>query len=170
MAKVEQIPWYREKLVWLIIAIPASSIIFGIFMLTMAINGKDTLIRDDYYKDGLMINQEIERDLKAHQLGLTAELILDGTQVTVRLSSNQVLGSSELIKLQLLHPTLADNDIELMMINDGDHFRANIEKPINGRRYVQLSNQNDEWRLKGESWFPSDQPVKLESSVRVRNE
>ncbi len=170
MAEVQQLPWYKEKWVWLLIAIPSASIIFGIFMLTMAVKGKDSLVRDDYYKDGLMINQELEKDQMAYELGLSADLELDGTLVTVTLSSNKVIAPGELIKLRLLHPTLADHDTELMMVSDGIHFRANIESEISGRRYIQLSNQSEDWRLKGESWFPSDQPIRLEPSVRIENE
>ncbi len=50
---VPAVPWYRYKLVWMIIAIPAASVIAGINMIYLAVNTDDGLVVDDYYKEGM---------------------------------------------------------------------------------------------------------------------
>ncbi|WP_020409777.1 FixH family protein [Hahella ganghwensis] len=170
MTEIQSAPWYKEKWVWLLIAIPGSSILFGIFMITMAVSGKDSLVRDDYYKDGLMINQELQRDQKAYDMGLTASLQISDQTISVTLSDPATVPAGQLLKLRLLHPTLADNDLDIMLVPNGDHFRGSYSQAIEGKRYLQLSDQNDVWRLKGESWLPREDSILLEPSVSQTNE
>ena len=66
------LPWYKYKLVWMIIAIPAASVIAGINMIYLAVNTDDGLVVDDYYKEGMAINQSLQRDKTAAELGLIA--------------------------------------------------------------------------------------------------
>ncbi len=170
MTEIQSVPWYKEKWVWLLIAIPTSSIIFGIFMITMAVSGKDSLVRDDYYKDGLMINEELKRDQKAADLGLTAQLTISDQEIEITLSNPEIIPRDQLLRLRLLHPTLADGDMEIMLVSNGDHYRATFEGSIEGKRYLQLSDQQDVWRLKGESWLPRTDPILLQPSLSQPNE
>ena len=73
------LPWYKYKLVWMIIAIPAASVIAGINMIYLAVNTDDGLVADDYYKEGMAINQNLKRDRTAAELGLGAELVIEDT-------------------------------------------------------------------------------------------
>ena len=56
----------------LLIAIPFAAVIFGIFMVTVALWFPDDLVVDDYYKDGMAINQNIDKQLLATELGRAA--------------------------------------------------------------------------------------------------
>ena len=70
--------WYREPLVWMVIAIPASSVVFGIFMLVVSIQSYDGLLVDDYYKRGMEINRVLDRDRAAARHGMSAQVRLTG--------------------------------------------------------------------------------------------
>ena len=68
-------PWYRHPWVWGIIAIPGSSVIVGIVMITLAASGPTDLVRDDYYKAGLTINQEFGARERAAELGIEVKVL-----------------------------------------------------------------------------------------------
>ena len=83
------LPWYKYKLVWMIIAIPAASVIAGINMIYLAVNTDDGLVVDDYYKEGMAINQSLQRDKTAAELGLTARLVIEQSGDMVTLNRNK---------------------------------------------------------------------------------
>ena len=67
-------PWYREPLVWMVLAIPAAAVIAGAVMLVLANATWDGLVTDDYYQRGMQINRSLTRDAEAARLGLEATL------------------------------------------------------------------------------------------------
>jgi len=77
MTRTDSKPWYRQFWPWFLIAIPFSSVVMGVVMINLAISGKDSLVREDWYKDGMAINQRLDKQLKAKELGIKAELTLD---------------------------------------------------------------------------------------------
>ncbi|MGB5604303.1 MAG: FixH family protein, partial [Gammaproteobacteria bacterium] len=82
----QALPWYTYKIVWLVIAIPAASVFAGMFMIYLAVNTDDGLVVDDYYKEGMAINQSLLRDKTATKLGLSAQLRVEEAGDMVRLS------------------------------------------------------------------------------------
>ena len=52
-------PWYREPLVWMVVAIPAAAVIAGAVMLVLANATWDGLVADDYYERGMQINRSL---------------------------------------------------------------------------------------------------------------
>ncbi len=79
--------WYREPWPWIVMIAPAAAVLGGAVMLWLAISTYDGLVSDDYYKQGLAINQVLRRDERAAELGYRAHASLseDGTQVRVLL-------------------------------------------------------------------------------------
>ena len=65
---------------------PAVAVVSGALMLWLAITSYDGLVSDDYYKQGLAINQVLRRDKRASELGYQAHASLsdDGTLIRVR--------------------------------------------------------------------------------------
>ena len=83
------VPWYKYKLVWMVIAIPAASVVAGINMIYLAVNTDDGLVVDDYYKEGMAINQSLQRDRNAAELGLAAQLMVEDSGNMIRLNFNK---------------------------------------------------------------------------------
>jgi hypothetical protein len=54
------------------ISIPFSAVIMGVVMIWLAVDTDDGLVADDYYKQGLAINDVITLDKKASELNLSA--------------------------------------------------------------------------------------------------
>ena len=146
--------WYRQPLVWMLIAIPLSAIFGGVAMIYLASTSDDGLVKDDYYKYGKQINLVIERDQEAKRIGLTGNfnLQVDTGVVIVKLKTDS--GSlPDTISLELLHSTRAGNDQRIALIRTADKDYHGLAKPlVPGRWYVQLTTP--EWRLSGQLQQP----------------
>lgn len=176
-------PWYREKWVWLLIAIPASSVVFGIIMLTLAIRSDTALVSDDYYKEGLAINQTMARERVAETLGLSGTMTLDDTsgQLNIVLDSSisssaegQRLGhipTPPALVLEVAHPTKADQDafIQLYPSQTGSAsygsyesvVSAEVLQKLSGRRYFSLTDSANTWRMRAEGNLAQEDSVAI---------
>ncbi|NNJ73016.1 MAG: nitrogen fixation protein FixH, partial [Enterobacterales bacterium] len=67
-------PWYKQFWPWFIMALPASAVIAGITTVVIAYKNADSLVVDDYYKEGKAINFRIARIKEAENRGYTASL------------------------------------------------------------------------------------------------
>jgi hypothetical protein len=108
-------PWFRQPLVWMLIAIPGSAVVFGIYMIYLAISTADGLVVDDYYKEGLAINQQIARDARAAELALAAEIEIDAGSghVKVVFDQGRLPAAPDDLLLALRHPTREVHDIDV---------------------------------------------------------
>jgi hypothetical protein len=111
-------PWYREPFVWLVIVIPATSVVMGAVMIALAVSSQDGLVVDDYYRRGLEINKVIERDEAAAAYRLEADLVLDASRGVVRatLVGSDAFVRPSMLRLALMHPTRSGLDQELFLI------------------------------------------------------
>jgi hypothetical protein len=67
--------WYKEPWPWILMAGPGIVIIAGFVTAWLAVTSNDGLVTDDYYKQGLTVNQRLQRDNAAGKLGLHADII-----------------------------------------------------------------------------------------------
>ena len=156
-------PWHREPWVWLIIALPMSAVIAGMFTLYLAITTSDGLVVDDYYKRGKAINLDLARDQAAARYELEAQLMIDPQdgQVTVQLLSRDKL-RPELVRMLLMHPTRAGHDQVVRLEPAGEGIYSGVISPLAPASWhVQL--EADDWRLSGRTPLPQAGPLRLES-------
>lgn len=159
-------PWYRQFWPWFLIALPATAVIASIATLIIAMKNPDGLVVDDYYKEGLAINQTLARDRHARFLGLHAEGgIGPGGQVQLVLQGKQPQPAQRL-RLSLLHPTRADQDqvigLELSHTSPA-RFRGEFESvPGVGHWHVLLEPESGHWRLTGRMASSGDGRLQLE--------
>lgn len=50
-------PWYRYGWPWFLMSFPAMAVVLGFHLLYLAMNTNNSLVVDDYYKQGKGINQ-----------------------------------------------------------------------------------------------------------------
>jgi len=144
-------PWYRQFWPWFLMALPASAVIAGITTVIIAMQTEDTLVSDDYYKDGLAINQDLKRENIARSMGLQA-LIHINLQGDLRLtmSANQPLPAWPAIQISLSHPTQASKDITYTALIDRQGNYVVPQTSIHaGRWYIKLEAPGQGWRLNG---------------------
>ncbi len=148
MADAEKRPWYREFWLWFVLAPPMASIVLGLSLLATAIINADSVVVDDYYQVGRALHRVQEKEVRAEELGLHGQLVMDrehGT-ITLRLDGNQELPDT--LSLALSHATHASRDLELDLQRDSSGlYRADARRPIHGRYYLRLTSEADGWLI-----------------------
>jgi hypothetical protein len=71
-------PWCRQAWPWFLISLPATAVVAGLITFYLAARGWDGPVANDYYKQGLAINEELTRSSRAAELGVTASVKLSG--------------------------------------------------------------------------------------------
>ena len=130
---------------------PACVVVAGCVTAWLAFHNADGLVVDDYYKQGLAINQTLGRSETAARLDLKAELRFGDNRVSVSLGNAAVRGK---IMLRLVHPTRAgrDQSLELAAVRPGMYEGA-LQPVPPGRWHVVL--EDSAWRLAGDWILPS---------------
>jgi uncharacterized protein len=147
-------PWYRYGLAWFVIGIPVSSIITGSIFIWISFSQADSLVADDYYKQGRGINQRLEKDQAAADRGITITPTIraqaNGSQrIEVRFTAHAGTATPALLRLRLSHPTLDQKDILATLVKSGSGlYRSDVPGISAGRWYVQLEDENSEWRVR----------------------
>ena len=75
----DSLPWYKERWTWLLMLMPATAIVAGFITLWLAITSFDGLVADDYYKQGLAINQTLAR-ANAGATGLAVQVVASSVE------------------------------------------------------------------------------------------
>ncbi len=143
------LPWYKHKLVWMLIAPPAAAIVAGMFTIWLAVTTSDGLVVDDYYKKGKAINRSLKRDKLASELGLSAQLNIEETDDILRvyLDKGSLPRYPEKLTLHLQHATQSNLDqlMQLAPAPDGLYI-GYLSAPIQeGIWHISLAT--NEWRL-----------------------
>ena len=162
--------WYRNPLVWMMIALPACSVVAGISTVVIAFRVFDGVVVDDYYARGKAINVTIERDVAAQRRGLAAvasltpEVDATGgaapTSVEVTVSALDVAALPAVLKLAFLHATHggADAQVELARSASG-LYRAALPPLAPGKYHLQI--EAEDWRIVGALRQPAERTTSL---------
>lgn len=156
----ESRPWYKEYLLWLVIILPVSAVVAGISTVIIAYQNKDDLVVDDYYKQGLAINRNLDEINQAQKLKLDAKLVFLGNTIKASVKSQQIIKGD--LQLDVIHPTQKIKDHHFTLINSGNNeFRAHNPFVISGSRYLRLSSIQGQWILKIRHNVTPDHPIEL---------
>lgn len=145
---IEKTPWHKEPLMILVVGLPALSVIVGGIILYFAITGKDSLVSDSYYKDGMSYTEDrlFDKNAKTHTISATLTIMDKIINIDVDADSDQI---PEALLLQLIHPTLSSQDINLMLIRTGEK-NYTVQKTLHlpARWKVWLTSQSKQWRVR----------------------
>lgn len=135
-------------MVLLMLGLPAIVVVASFITLFLAIKTNDGVVTDDYYKQGLAINQDLARDDKAKAMGLSAQMNITGTAIELKLtgSANAALvGQPIQLSLQNMASKTEDSVVALVPVGEGV-WRGQLKKELSsGHWLVQLEGQD--WRL-----------------------
>jgi hypothetical protein len=142
-------PWYKQQWPWLLIALPASAVLGGIATIIIAVNSPNSLVADDYYKQGLAINQLSHRLRAATALGVQGLLRAHGDRLLLELQSDEALALPDSLRLEFAHATRAelDQSIELTRI-DNRLYQAPYPPLPPGSWYIRLRSDALNWELR----------------------
>ena len=123
-------PWYRQRWPWLLITPPAVAVIGCIATITLAIRSNDGVVAEDYYKQGMAINQQLARKDRAVALGVQANVqargVAAGDALVVRLTAAQPLPPEASLTVRMVHPgrSGADRSAVLARRSSSDDGRS----------------------------------------------
>jgi len=154
-------PWYREPWPWLLMAGPAVVVVAGAATLWLAVASDDGLVADDYYKQGLAINQVLSRAAEARARGYRAQVLFIPGQdrVRVTLAGERLPG---VLRLHLAHPTRAglDHVVTLPAVAPGV-YEGPVAPLAPGRWRLVLEDAPGNWRLAGDWRAPGRAVLQL---------
>lgn len=146
------LPWYKEKWLWLIISLPLSVIIGCIFTVNIAFKNADTVVNNDLQSRGLTAEGQLEQEVMAKKLGISASLSIERRQgqVVLILTHKQPIEMPSELTLHLTHATLAEYDqqITLKKTNENE-YTGELQNFYAGKRYLSLLPNKGNWELKG---------------------
>ncbi len=144
----DTVPWYRQFWPWFLIMLPASVVVAGLTTLVIANRHADDLVVDEYYKNGLAINRQLEKKQRAEALGISATLRFSGDRVILQTEGPVREGS---LRLFLSHPLESDRDFEATLHRSGaGSYHATLPTAVAPRWHWRLESAGDDnWRLDG---------------------
>lgn len=162
----ENQPWYKQRWPWLLMLGPILVVIAGIVTTWLAIVSNDGLVTDDYYKQGLAVNQRLQRDHLASSLGLQADIMRADNNIRLFIHSNEGVELPKALVLKMAHPTRAGHDQSIEMILEGQGlYSGKLTGEAVGRWLVSIEDPAGQWRLQGEWQADSEGPLRLRAQA-----
>lgn len=142
-------PWYKQFWPWFIIAIPGSSVIVGVVMITLALQDTGGLVREDWYKEGMAINQRLDKQNKAKTAGIKGSFTFSGDENIISLRMDNIDHAKEsVLTLELVHPTLKQRDMSVQLyLTPQNTYFAKLEQTPAGLYYAQLRSEAGQWEI-----------------------
>lgn len=156
----KQKPWYKQFWPWFLIALPLSSVIAGVTTVIIAANTTDSMVVDDYYKDGLAINESLAKKNKAKDMGIEAELVFSENKLLVKVTSKEAIKDSLFLNFQ--HATLSEKDFRLALKKDAKgNYYSELEDNVDGSWFISLFPYQESWELEKKVTLPSSLEIRL---------
>lgn len=148
-------PWYKQFWPWALIMLPLTAVVVDLMFISFTLDVADNKVNDNYYKEGLVINETKTEDEAARGLGLSAEVRVNGQQVTLQVDGRDTASLAGLA-LAFNHPMAARHDASLTLQAMGNgRFEGELAAPLDSPRwYLELRGtagaEATPWRLRGE--------------------
>ena len=153
-------PALKEPLLWLVIALPLAAVIAGIATLAIAVRaGGSEAVPDPVRRTAQVQQLDLAPDHIARNEGISARLVLEADgQLQVGVVPDQ---SADVLLLQLIHPTDAEQDRQVALTRHDATWRAVL--PVTDLSHdwrLQLAPADGRWRLHGR-WTKASKAVEL---------
>jgi uncharacterized protein len=141
-------PWYRELWPWLLISGPAAVIVAGAATMWIAFASADALVAEDYYRQGLAINQRLAKEDEARRRGISAVVRLTPERLHVDLQGE----APPALFVHLAHATRAGHDLRLRLspVAPGA-YEAELSDLPRGHWRIVIEDPRGTWRIAREA-------------------
>lgn len=144
-------PWYRQFWPWFVFGLPATVVIACMITIYIAVSNPDSLVKDNYYREGLAVNRDLAAQQAASALGVRAVLHANSstTDVSVKLRGEFTSPPQQLMLL-FIHPNDAQRDMVVPLYAvDAEQYIGELPAAVTGRWHLQLSPADTrEWQVK----------------------
>lgn len=160
--------WYKEP--WLLLVVGGPLIVVCASLITgfIAFRGADQVVAKDYYKQGLMINTNLQRDTKARELQLNAKMQLDLQAQSIQLNLQSRSDFPETIQLSIASSGAQSGSVEEVIRRipmkhvGGGKYQADLRDATKGKNVLDTSAvkllhvklETNDWRLTGDWYDP----------------
>ncbi|MDN4501472.1 FixH family protein [Alteromonadaceae bacterium BrNp21-10] len=156
-------PWYKQFWPWFLITVPIITVIMSGYLIVLAFNTEDSMVIDDYYKEGKAINLQLAKIKRAKALNIRGQLFIEEQALRLSLDSNPPLDGSALT-LDFHHPTLERLDFSLLLtLNAKGEYTAPLETTLSGKWSLTLSPFDNDWKLQQAVSLPRQGAIVLDT-------
>ena len=150
------LPWYRYAAPWLLMLGPFVVVVAGFITLGLAIRSNDGLVAEDYYKQGLAINQTIAQAQRADALQVRARLQIGGDRLHVSLSQREGTSMPPRLRLSFSNEARSGVDQSVELEGIGSEFHGAMPTLPSGLWLVLLEDGDRTWRRSKPVRIPHD--------------
>jgi len=156
-------PWYKQGWPWFLFGLPAISVVVGITLYIIATQWNvDSIVTDDYFKDGKGVEIRDERFMHAQSLGLSAHATVREGAISVRLSAAQENDLPAVLHLTIVHPTQDRFDQHMLLQKGEDGVYSGTLKPLHASRWLfRLEDETRAWSMTGNANIPTETEVSI---------
>jgi hypothetical protein len=173
MLRTDEKKWYQQFWPWFLITLPTVVIIACLYTLYLAMHNPLSMVKKDYYQEGLTINKNIAELERARALGLVATLELQDSRIIhLELRSSVDFEPSTTLTLLFNHPMDDSKDLSFVLhkqaatsFTTGQLSEQQWQLMTSEKRwYVQLQPPAIDWVLQGETDYGTFNRVTLDAS------
>jgi hypothetical protein len=167
--------WYKEPWLLLVVGGPLFVVAASIYTGILAWRGSDKVVAQDYYKQGLMINKDLQRDAKARELQLSATITLDLAANKMRMSLTANAALPETVQLSLASSGgsgISVNEVlrrlPMKLARPGQYegeLNASTNHALTSVKLFHVKVETTDWRLTGD-WFDPEQRLAQLSAAK----
>lgn len=152
-------PWYKERWSWIVMSGPAIVVVAGFYTFYLAVNTEDTLVTDDYYKEGKNIILEVERDQYADKHHISAQAFIQNDMSGVMVLTKGQYDENSPLTLKFFHPTIGKYDMDVPLVQSANNpfqYTAKLPEslPKTNSWIMRLQDDKDTWRIEAR-WIVS---------------
>jgi hypothetical protein len=139
--------WYKQFWPWFLIIVPITSMVLSFSMMGLAFNGEDSMVIDDYYKEGRAINLKIKKFEKAKLLNISTrtQIFSDYVEVIFMSGSPESDGA---LTLDFFHSTQKFKDFSVVLLRDANGiYRAPLAADVSGKWQLSLHPFDENWKI-----------------------
>jgi hypothetical protein len=133
---------------------PGVVVVAGIVTAWIAVTTSDGLVTDDYYKQGLAVNQKLARNDAAAAMQLEARVRLAAGRIDLKLTSRAEAPMPARVRVTLAHPTRGGEDQKVVLAGDKGVYAGQIAVLGPGRWLVVIEDEAGSWRMAGSVQLP----------------
>jgi hypothetical protein len=153
--------WYKQFWPWFLIIVPLTSMVLSFTMMNLAFTGKDSMVIDDYYKEGRVINLKIKKLQQAKILNISTKTQVFADYVEVTFISGEPENGEALI-LDFYHSTQKFKDFSVTVLRDANGvYRAPLTDDTLGKWQLSLHPFNEDWKIQKVVSLPQKNPFDL---------
>lgn len=165
-----RVRWHKEPWVWLVIAGPVIVVCAALYTAFLAYKGADKVIAEDYYRQGLMVNQDIRRDANARDWKMSADLQFDTDTgiITIKVQSAVALPSTLMLSVAESSANSPVNEVirrgTLLQVTPGIYQLSFPQPTAIERKEIAIWHikiEASDWRLTSDWHDPMHAPLQL---------